>query len=119
MEFYFKNPEDSTYIATKLEEDSALQNLISQIKMLIFTNNGDVLGEPRLGLNIEKLIFETNYNKYNILSALKNQTRDYLKYDRNRFNVDYDLEFFKGTQRDIGVFNVSINGQRALDVLIR
>lgn len=119
MDFYFKTPEDSTYNSTKLEEDSELQNLISQIKMLIFTNNGDVLGVPKLGLNIEKLIFETNYNKYNILSSLKNQTRDYLKYDRNKFNVEYDLEFYKGTNRDIGVFNVIINGQKALDILLR
>lgn len=119
MDFYFKSPEDSTYNSGQLEEDSNLQKLIAQIKMLIFTDTGDVLGSPDLGLNIEKLIFETNYNKFNILTSLRSQTSKYLSYDRTKFEVDYDLEFFKGTKNDIGVFSVIINGQKALDVEIR
>lgn len=119
MDFYFKTPEDSTYSENRLEETSEIQNLISQIKMILFTNNGDVLGAHTMGLNIENLIFETNYNKHRILGSIKNQIRDYLRYDLAKFSVEYDMDFFKGTQRDIGVFSVSINGQKALDVLIR
>lgn len=119
VDIYFKAENDITYDASELEENSDINNLIGQIKMLLFTNTGDVMGETYLGLNIEKLIFSTNYNKNVILANFKNQIRDYLKYDRNLYNVEFDLNFFKGTIRDIGVLTVNINGSRALDVLIK
>lgn len=119
IDLYFKSENDITYDASKIEENSELQNLIAQIKMLIFTNTGNILGATDLGLNIDKLIFDTSYNKNIILANFKNQTRDYLKYDRSLYNVEYDINFFKGTSRDIGVLSVDINGQRALDILIK
>lgn len=119
LDIYFKNPDDSSYSETELDTDSELDNLLAQIKMMIFTNSGNVLGAPDLGLNIEQLIFETNYNKFTILNIIKNHQLNYLKYDRQRYRVDFDLEFIQGTVRDIGVLNIKINGQSLLDIFVR
>jgi len=119
QDLYFKAENDITYDASKIEEDVEINNIIGQIKMLLFTNTGDVMGATNLGLNIEKLIFSTDYNKNVILANFKTQVRDYLRYDRSLYTVDFDLNFFKGTIRDIGVLSVDINGSRALDVLIK
>lgn len=119
IDFYFKGNNDITFKDYILEESSELENIISQIKMLLFTNNGDVLGATSMGLNIEKLIFETNYNNFTILNNFKYQMGQFLVYDNNTYNIDYDLTFHKGTVRDIAIFHVMINGQRALDILIK
>jgi hypothetical protein len=119
VDIYFKAENDISYDASQLEENTDINNLISQIKMILFTNTGDVMGANNLGINLEKLIFSTDYNKNIILANLKHQIRDYLRYDRNLYNVQFDLNFFKGTIRDIGVLSVDINGSRALDVLIK
>lgn len=118
-DLYFKAENDITYDASEIEENLDINNLLGQIKMLLFTNTGDVMGATDLGLNIDKLIFSTDYNKNIILANFKNQIRDYLRYDRSLYNVEFDLNFFKGTSRDIGVLSVDINGSRALDVLIK
>lgn len=119
IDIYFKNPTESSYIETELDTDSDLDNLLSQIKMMLFTNTGNVLGSPDLGLNLEQLIFETNYNKYTILNIIKNHQFKYLKYDKRKYTVEFDLEFIQGTVRDIGILNIKINGQSILDVFVK
>lgn len=119
VDLYFKNENDITYDELLLEETSELQILISQIKMLLFTNNGDVLGSPSLGLNLETLIFETSYNKFIILNNLKTQIERYLVYDDKKYQVEYDIVFYRGTIRDIAILSILINGQNSLDIMIK
>jgi hypothetical protein len=119
VDLYFKNEFDITYDEMMLEETSELQNLLSQLKMILFTNIGDVLGSIGLGMNLEKLIFETNYNKFTIINILKNQIKRYLVYDNSKYSLDFDLNFIQGTVRDIAVLTIFINGQTALDLMIK
>lgn len=118
-DLYFKSNIDITYDSSKLLEDDRTQQLISQIKMLLFTNQGDVLGATEMGMNLERLIFETNYNKFQILNNLKFQMGQYLDYDENLFSIEFDLQFLKGTIRDVALLTLQINGQRSLDILIK
>lgn len=118
-DLYFKNEADITFDEMLLEETSELEMLLSQIKMLLYTNIGDVLGSINMGMSLEKLIFETNYSKYTIINILKNQIQRYLVYDDKKYNIDFDLVFIQGTIRDIGVLSIFINGQVALDLMIK
>lgn len=118
VDFYFKFEEDSSYNPTIIEETSEVQIILNQIKMLIFTQTGDVLGVPNLGLNIQSLIYDTNYNKNVLLKSIKTQFDKFLKYNRESYRVDFDINFYNGTSRDIGVLTVVINNQNALDIVV-
>jgi hypothetical protein len=118
-DFYFKGNNDITFDSTRVDERDELEQLLSQLKMLFFTNQGDVLKAISLGLNLERLIFETNYNKYTILNNIKYQTGQFLVYDDSKFDIDYELQFFQAQVRDIALLTVYINGQRYLDVGVK
>lgn len=119
VDFYFKNQEDISYKTGIFEETSEVQQLLGQIKMILFTNRGEVLGDTSLGLNIERLIFETNVNKSVLMNTLNQQINMYLRYDRAKFDVSFNVDFYKGTVRDIAVLEVIINSQKVLDVLLK
>lgn len=119
VDIYFKNSSDISYNVEELEDSTEIGIIISQIKMLLFTNKGEVLGNTRLGLNLENIIFETNVSKEKILSILKEQMFLYLVYDDVNYKIDYDLDFYKGTVRDIAVLKIKINNKTALDVFIK
>lgn len=118
-DLYFKSDIDITYDASKFVEDDRLQQLIGQIKMIIFTNHGEVLGSTEMGLNLETLIFETNYNSKTIINNLKFQMSQFLKFDEDIFDIAYDIQFFQGTVRDMALLTITINGQRSLDILVK
>lgn len=119
IDIYLKNTDDLSYVDDELEEDSELQVLISQIKMILFTNKTEVLGNNDLGLNLETLIFSTNVSVPKLQNIIKQQFDKFLVYDENKFKIDVDIEFYKGETRDIGVLKIKINNIRALDVFIR
>lgn len=119
-DFYFKSEEnDTSFDPTAVDETNEIEQLLNQLKMLFFTNQGDVLGPgTSLGLNLDRLIFETNYNKFTILNNIKFQAGQYLVYDDSRYTLDYELQFFQGQVRDIALLTVFINSQQALKVKI-
>lgn len=119
VDFYFKNEEDISYKVGIFEETSEIQQLLGQIKMILFTNRGEVLGDIFLGMNLEKIIFETDLNKTIIKNSIQQQINMYLRYDTNKFDVSFEIDFYKGTVRDIAVLEVLINSQKVLDVLIK
>ncbi len=119
IDLYFKNENDLSYNSLELEETTDLGNLISQIKMLLFTNRGEVLGTTTLGINLENLIFETKVSKEKIINLLNKQCSDFLVYDEKQYSIRFDLEFYKGNVRDIAVLNVIINDMIAMDVVIK
>lgn len=118
-DFYFKADNDISFNPEMVEEIDEIEQLISQLKMLFFTNQGDVLKSLDLGLNLEKLIFETNYNKFTILNNIKFQVGQYLVYDQSKYKLDFELQFFQGSVRDIALLTVFINGQKSLEVGIK
>ena len=57
-EFYFRNADDPNYIEDILEVSDEIEILIYQIKMVLLTNQGEVLGEPKFGGELQKILFE-------------------------------------------------------------
>ena len=72
-DIYIKSEEDPGFRPDQVEVYDELEAVLQQIKMTLFTNKGEVLGEPDFGLQVEKYLFEfsvnpfllTNEDKYN------------------------------------------------------
>ena len=61
-ELYCRNVNDPGYNPNKLDTSDALEALLTKIRMIIFTTQGEVLGQPSLGLSLEEHLFEFNLN---------------------------------------------------------
>ena len=78
------------YEGDKIEEDSVIRVIIQKYYNLLFTNKGDLLGDPDFGANLEELLYETGLDDVSVRQVIIDQLEIYIP------------EIF-GTSFDIGV----------------
>ncbi|WQJ53732.1 MAG: hypothetical protein [Wendovervirus sonii] len=103
-----------------LETEDEFDYILQQIKMILGTNKGDVLGSPYFGLNIKRYIFSMSYNREELNSLIKMAILPNIDYDQSKYDVDIDVEFGKNKQDnyDYAVLNISINQKRCLGIMV-
>ena len=116
-DLYTRIDGDPGFNPGQLEIDDEVVILLNQIEMLLFTRQGDVLGAETMGVNIEDMIFSLTVSAGVIETAIYNQIRHYCQL-ANKFQVDIDVRFFKGTERDIGVVDILIDGARKTGLVL-
>ena len=89
-DFYVMYKGNPYYEGDKIEEDSVIRVIIQKYYNLLFTNKGDVLGDPEFGANLEELLYETGLDDVSVRQVIINQLEIYIP------------EIF-GTSFDIGV----------------
>jgi len=89
-DFYVMYKGNPYYEGDKIEEDSVIRVIIQKYYNLLFTNKGDVLGDPEFGANLEELLYETGLDVVSVRQVIIDQLELYIP------------EIF-GTSFDIGV----------------
>lgn len=116
-EIYMRDPSDPLYTADVLEQSSEVENLLGQIRMILFTKQGDVMGAYDFGYNLEDQLFLFNVStdelKTKILGAIYYYCPDAAKY-----NVDVNVQFFKGENRDACLLDFIIDNRKSLGILV-
>ena len=62
-ELYPRDPDDRYYDPSQIEITDPVEICIGQIKMMLLTDKGSVLGDPKFGLNLESLVYELNLSE--------------------------------------------------------
>ena len=117
-ELYMRDPSDPLYTENILEQSSEVEALLSQIRMILFTKQGDVLGSYTFGYNLEDNLFLFNLNE----DELRNKLVDSIFYfcpDAATYNVDITVQFFRGSVRDVCLIDIYISGEKLLGVLVK
>lgn len=117
MEFYVRADGDPNFDPYKVHSESEIAQVITQIETLLFTNKGEVLGEPNLGVNLEDLVYTLNYNESMINSLINQQINQYVPL-AGKYNVQIETSFYKGTVRDIAQINISIDSKYQVGVYV-
>lgn len=89
-DFYVLYKGNPYYQGDRIEEDSVIRVIIQKYYNLLFTNKGDVLGDPDFGANLEELLYETGLDDVSVRQVIIDQLEIYIP------------EIF-GTSFDIGV----------------
>jgi hypothetical protein len=100
IEIYNRDPGDYGYKADVIETTDPIEICIGQIKMLLLTNKGEVLGDPTFGIALDNLIFNLELSEESVKREIDFQINTYcpLFYDLGGY---FKLEFYQGTLRDI------------------
>lgn len=117
-EIYTRNENDPYYDPTILEHTDTIESILSQIRMIISTRRGDVLGDYGFGVGIEDLVFNTKLNKQKIETMINQQILDYIT-DFPNYSISSSVSFFKmedGT--DGGLIDIFINKTKVQGFLI-
>jgi hypothetical protein len=117
-ELYMRDPSDPLYTQNVLEQSDEIEALLSQIRMILFTKQGDVLGSYNFGFNLEDKLFLFNLDGNEIKKKLLEAIYYYCP-DANTYKVDLDVQFFRGTVRDACLIDITVDGRKSLGVLVK
>ena len=117
IEIYNRDPGDYGYKRDILETTDPIEICIGQLKMLLLTNKGEVLGDPGFGIGLDDLVFNLELSETSIQKEINFQIQTYctLFYDLGGY---FKLEFFQGTLRDIANIYFFIPGYSNLSPAI-
>lgn len=118
-EIYCKLPTDINY-ELKVESTDAIINLLQQIKVVLGTKPGEVLGAPMFGVDLEKYLFLMNYNTDEIKQMIQYEITRNIYYDPELFNVTTDISFGHNANDayDYALIDIKINERKCLGIIV-
>jgi len=116
-DIYTKIEGDPGFVRDRIEITEDLDYLLTQIEMILFTSSGEVLGDSRLGADLDNIIFSTNLSAGSIESVVRDQINTYCQLLANTYNVETSCEFYKGVDRDTAVLDITVDGRTAIGLL--
>lgn len=117
-EIYTRYPTDPAYKQFTLEVTDEIEALLGQIRMILMTNQGEVIGAPDFGANLDELLFTLNYNEYSLRSTLYDQLQKFCPLAQ-KYQVKFDVKFAQGTVRDMCLIDIYVDGGKAFGVLFK
>ena len=61
-EIYIRTPDDPNFVPNVLDYSNEVEFVLSEIRTLLGTKKGDVLGEYNFGVDLNYLVFNTRYS---------------------------------------------------------
>jgi hypothetical protein len=78
IDFYIGYPGHPRFRDPELIEDDAIRVIVQKYEMILFTNKGEVFGEPNLGADLYELLHETRLSAESIQSDIISQINTYI-----------------------------------------
>jgi hypothetical protein len=117
-EIYIRNPEDPNYAYGIYETEDAIEMIITKIRMILGTRQGQVLGDVNFGVSIEDLVFETRINKFDLEEKIRAQIFQYIA-ESAQYQIDPKVSFGKAEGYDYCIIDFFINNTKAIGVLVK
>lgn len=117
MELYIKTLEDPNFDGKLVHSANEIQQLMTQIETILFTNKGEVMGAPRFGASLEDMIYDFNWNEQQIVAEVNHQLEDYCPL-ADKYDVAVDVQFTRGQVRDVAMLNIIIDSQYLVEVKV-
>lgn len=97
-DFYIGYPGHPRFKDSALIEDDVVRVIVQKYEMILFTNKGDVFGDPNFGANLEELLHETKLSAETIENEINGQIASYIAEIKG---LDYTLtvSFFDDPER--------------------
>lgn len=112
-EFYSRHETDPNYAIDIYETNSELEALVYQIRMLLHSNQGEVLGQPDFGTNQMDKLFQTNVNLDSLKAQLLQQINLYCELAK-KFKINLRIKRVPDRgYRDMIIIDVIVNGVSA------
>jgi len=118
-EIYCKLPTDKDYFV-KIETINELEQILQQIKIILGTKPGEVLGSYDFGLDLSQYLFTMNVDQATILYTVNTHLNRYLRFDRNKWTIYADISYGhdKLDSSDYAVIDIVINERKCLGILV-
>lgn len=117
-EIYIRTENDPYFQEGVIDYSNEIESLITQIRVLLGTSNGDVMGTHTFGLNLEYLVFKTIKSSFDIKEKLDEQISRYVYVSPN-IDLKTEINFGKDEHGyDYAVVDIIINGVKSVGFLV-
>ena len=118
QEIYNRDPSDHNFVYGILSHNNPIESIISKIKMILSTRQGQVIGDNNFGVGIEDLIFETKINKLQLEEKIKRQINNYI-IESSDYQITPVVSFGKAPGYDYCVVDIYVNNSRVIGILVK
>jgi phage baseplate assembly protein W len=88
-DFYIGYKSHPRFTINKIIVDDIIRVIVQKYEMILFTNKGELLGDPDFGCDLEKLLFETKISAYAVKQIINQQIGAYIP---ELINTNYTLD---------------------------
>jgi len=106
IDFYIGYPGHPRFREPEIIEDDVIRVIIQKYEMILFTNKGELLGEPNLGANLHNLLHETRLSAEAIEEDINSQIELYIP-EIQEIEYELKVEFFEHPESYIEYMVVS------------
>jgi phage baseplate assembly protein W len=93
IDFYIGYKNHPRFVDKKMIEDDLIRIIVQKYEMIVFTNKGEVLGDPNFGGDLPKLLFQTRVAAETVERNLLEQIFEYIPEITN-LNFQLKVNFF-------------------------
>lgn len=111
-DFYMRSESDPRFVPDQIEVYDELEACLTQVKMTLFTNKGEVLGEPEFGLSIEKYLFEFDVDPFELTKEAQIEIDTYIPEAKKRKIKVTPAEFEDEKNRKTFVLGIDIEERK-------
>jgi hypothetical protein len=117
MDLYIKSLEDPNYDENQLQVDEDIALIISQIETLVFTQRGDVMGDPDFGLNLEDYVYSFRYNDTMLQGVVQSAISRNIPLAA-KIPVHVTVEFASLTEKNVVFIDITIDYRFGITIAI-
>ena len=117
-EIYIRDEKDPNFIPGVIDYSNEVERVISEIKMILGTQKGQVLGNYDFGVDLDYIVFNTKRSAEEVAKEINEQINMYVdKGDNMTVNVEVSFGD-SGMGYDYAVIDIIINGQKTIGFLL-
>jgi hypothetical protein len=77
-DFYIKYPGHPNFTDTEIIEDEIVKVIVQKYEMIIFTNKGELFGDPNFGTDLETFLHKTKVSSRYVEKLINEQIAEYI-----------------------------------------
>lgn len=90
-DLYIRFPGHPDYAANKIFTEQKLEQVITKLEVVLFTNKGELLGDPEFGADLLKYLWRINISKQTIASVITEQISRYIPELVGNYELDIQI----------------------------
>jgi hypothetical protein len=116
-DIYNRNPADPNFIDGQLEMDDTLEMFKQQIESCLFTPKTAVMGDIDFGASLEEYVWSFRTSVSALKAILTRQIQSYCTMSKG-YPFSVDVQFYRGTIRDIAQIDIIIDAENKFSVIV-
>lgn len=119
IDFYIGYPGHPSFRSAELIEDDVVRVIVQKYEMIIFTNKGELFGQPDFGADLVRLLHETRISAEAVEADIEAQISRYIP---EIVDIEYavDVEFFEDPEnyQDFMVIDFQLAGYQVTATVV-